>query len=177
MSRVLLHTCCGPCATRAIEVLQAEHEVTLFFSNSNISPVEEYERRLAAARRLADLTGTALVVDPYDHESWLQSVAGLEDEPEKGQRCEVCFRFNLTRAAAHARENGFDAFTTTLTTSPHKPVPVIFAIGETLGDFLPVAFRKGDGYMRSLELSREYGLYRQADCGCEFSRRDTSAAE
>ncbi len=170
MKRVLLHVCCAPCATHAIERLRAEHEVVLFFSNSNIHPPEEYERRLAAARSLAARLALPLVVDAYEHAAWRTAVAGLEAEPERGRRCEACFAFNLARAADYARLHGFDGFTTTLTISPHKSSATIFRVGASLGPFLAVDFKKADGFRRGLALSREYGLYRQAYCGCEFSR-------
>ncbi|MBN1556881.1 MAG: epoxyqueuosine reductase QueH [Lentisphaerae bacterium] len=171
MPRLLLHTCCGPCATACIERLRDGYALTLFFSNSNIAPRAEYDRRLAAARKLADLQGLPLVEDAYDHAAWRAAVQGLEDEPERGRRCEACFAFNLGRAARYAREHAFDGFTTTLTVSPHKAAPVIFSIGSRLGPFLATDFKKQDGFKRSLELTRRLGLYRQDYCGCEFSAR------
>ena len=169
--RILLHVCCAPCGTHSIEVLRRDWDVTLFFSNSNIAPEAEYQRRLATARELASTLGLPLVVDSYDHAAWLESVRGLEDEPEKGKRCAKCFEFNLGRAAAYARANGFDHFTTTLTISPHKSSPLIFGIGERLGGFLAVDFKKQDGFRQSVEASKRLGLYRQDYCGCEFSLR------
>jgi hypothetical protein len=175
--RILLHVCCAPCATHSIEKLGATYDVTLFFSNSNIHPRDEYETRLAQARKLADLTGCRLIEDAYDHAAWLAFIAGFEAEPEKGRRCLKCFEYNLARAAQCARRNGFDGFTTTLTISPHKRSPDIFRVGAGLGDFLAVDFKKRDGFRRSIELSRQYGLYRQAYCGCEFSRRTAPGDE
>jgi epoxyqueuosine reductase len=167
--RVLLHVCCAPCATHPVNVLSADHDVTLFFSNSNISPAAEFERRLCAARELAARMELPLLVDDYDHDLWLAEVSGLEKEPEKGKRCHVCFRFSLARTAAAAEAGGFDGFTTTLTVSPHKSSPVIFGIGEDFEEFKAVNFKKQDGFRESVRLSREYGLYRQGYCGCEFS--------
>ena len=168
---LLLHVCCGPCATHSVQALQREHHVTLFFSNSNIAPPAEYEKRLAAARRVAESCGTPLVEDAGDHAAWLECVRGLEQEPEKGRRCERCFEFNLSRAARYAAEHGFDRFTTTLTISPHKDAGQIFRIGAQLGPFLAVDLKKGGGFKRSADLSRDFGLYRQTYCGCEFSRK------
>ena len=170
-NRILLHVCCAPCCTHAIERLRAGYDVTLFFSNSNLFPPEEYAKRLQEADRLARICQCCLVEDSYDHDAWLAFVKGLEDEREGGKRCRKCFEFNLTRAAAYARGNGFAAFTTTLTISPHKRAADIFAIGQRLGDFLDVDFKKQDGFRRSVELSHEFGLYRQGYCGCEFSLR------
>jgi predicted adenine nucleotide alpha hydrolase (AANH) superfamily ATPase len=169
--RLLLHICCAPCATHAVRRLGEDYAVTGFFSNSNIAPREEYERRLDNARRLAALCGIPLLEDGYDHDAWRETVRGLEDEPERGRRCAACFRFNLARTAAYAAAHGFDRFTTTLTISPHKDSRAIFAIGRSLGPFLEVDLKKQDGFLKSRELSREYGLYRQDYCGCEFSAR------
>jgi predicted adenine nucleotide alpha hydrolase (AANH) superfamily ATPase len=169
---LLLHVCCGPCSTHVIEVLTRSHAVTLFFSNSNIWPEVEYRRRLADVRRVAGLMEVPLVEDAYDHDAWLACIEGFEQEPERGKRCEACFAFNLSRAGAYARDHGFIAFTTSLTVSPHKDSPTIFRLGEAAGDFLARDFKKQDGFKRSLELSRKFGLYRQDYCGCEFSRRN-----
>jgi len=168
---LLLHVCCGPCATAAVERLGAEYDVTLFFANSNIWPREEYDLRLAQARKLAGICGLPLVEDAYDHPAWLACVAGMEAEPEGGKRCERCFAFNLRRAAQYAEETGLDFFTTTLTISPHKRSATIFAAGSRLDRFLAVDLKKGNGFKRSVALSAAHELYRQAFCGCEFSRR------
>ena len=169
MKRILLHTCCGPCATHCVDVLRREWDVSLFFANSNIAPRDEYETRLAAARQLAERLGLPLFVDPYDHAAWLEEIRGMENEPEKGARCARCFAFNLRRTARHAGQNGFDAFTTTLTVSPHKDSASLFRVGEEWESFLAVNFKKADGFRHSLRLAAEYDLYRQDYCGCEFS--------
>jgi hypothetical protein len=171
LPRLLLHICCGPCAGQAVERFRADYAVTGFFSNSNLAPPEEYARRLAAARQLSRALSFPLVEDAYDHGAWLESVRGLEAEPERGRRCERCFAFNLGRAARHATAGGFDAFTTTLTTSPHKDSGVILRIGSEWERFLAADLKQGAGFRRSMALARELGLYRQRDCGCEFSRR------
>jgi predicted adenine nucleotide alpha hydrolase (AANH) superfamily ATPase len=168
--RVLLHVCCAPCATHCIRVLRESHDVTLFFSNSNIDPPDEYLKRLAEARNLASRTGLALIEDAYDHALWLERVRGMEHEPERGARCLACFAFSLERTARSAREHGLALFTTTLSVSPHKDSAAIFRVGQALGPFLAADFKKQDGFRRSVELSRQMGLYRQGYCGCEFSR-------
>jgi len=169
--RILLHICCGPCGSAALERLCRQGEVTLFFSNGNLFPEAEYERRLGAVRTLAAVCGIRLVADRYDHGAWRDWVAGLEHEPERGKRCRRCFEFSLRRAAAYATAHGFTALTTTLTISPHKDSQTIFAAGRaaTGERFLDIDFKQEDGFRRSLELSRQYGLYRQDYCGCEFS--------
>lgn len=169
---LLLHVCCGPCATHSIEVLKQEYAVTLFFSNSNISPRSEYDRRLGEARRVAELCSVPMVEDEYDHGRWLAHISGLEQEPERGRRCEKCFGYSLGQASYYAEAKGFDLLTTTLTISPHKDSRTIFDVGRRVGPFLAVDLKKQDGFKRSLELSRAYGLYRQEYCGCEFSRHD-----
>ena len=119
---VLLHACCGPCASACEPQLKEEgHDVVLFFSNCNIDTRAEFEKRLAEVRKLAAADGVAVVADDYDHADWLEQVAkGFEREPEKGARCARCFRYSLARAAAWAAAHGFDAFTTSLTVSPHS---------------------------------------------------------
>jgi Uncharacterized protein conserved in bacteria len=173
--RVLLHSCCGPCASHCLLALRdAGHEPVLFFSNSNIAPSEEFERRLAALRQLADATAAEVVVDPPDHARWLEEVAaGYEDCREGGARCARCFRFSLRRAAESLDRLGAEAFTTSLTVSPHKRSASVFEAGREVGGdrFLPVDFKKRDGFLHSIKLAEQYGLYRQNYCGCEFSVR------
>lgn len=172
---VLLHTCCAPCASHCALALREEgHEVTLFYSNANIAPQEEWQRRLDALQTLAHHYALPLLVDTPLHRDWLQNVAaGFEQEPERGTRCERCFRYSLTRSYEAAIEKGFDAFTTSLTVSPHKPSALIFNVGKTVSEahFLAIDFKKHNGFKHSLELSAQLGLYRQSYCGCEFSVR------
>jgi predicted adenine nucleotide alpha hydrolase (AANH) superfamily ATPase len=167
--RLLLHVCCAPCSTASIERLREKYDVTGFFSNSNIAPEPEYWRRLAEAERFAKEMAIPFVVDAYNHEDWLECIKGYEGEPEGGARCERCFAFSLSHAAAYAREHGFDFYTTTLSISPHKSSTTIFRVGREMGPFLDIDLKKQDGFHRSLELSREHDLYRQNYCGCEFS--------
>ena len=161
--------------------------MVLFFSNSNIDTREEFDRRLAALRQLAAADGVEVVVDEYDHAGWLEQVAwGHEGEPERGARCARCFRYSLARAARYAAEHGLEAFASSLTVSPHKVSPMVFAAGKDAAwaastadcggasahapDFLEVDFKKRDGFLASLRRSAELGLYRQNYCGCEFSK-------
>ena len=178
MDRVLLHTCCGPCASACVPRLkESGREVAMFFSNSNIDTHEEYCRRLAAARTLAAAEGVELVEDAYNHDDWLRNVAdGFEDEPERGRRCERCYRYNLARTAKMAAERGFGEFTTSLTVSPHKPSAKIFAASDEPG-FLRMDFKKREGFKLSVKRSEELGLYRQPYCGCEFSKREMEARD
>jgi predicted adenine nucleotide alpha hydrolase (AANH) superfamily ATPase len=168
---VLLHVCCAPCSTAVIERLAREgYDLTLLFSNSNIHPVEEYEKRLGEARRFAEMQELELLEDAYDHSAWLDHIKGYEKEPERGARCLKCFEYNLGKTASRAQEAGLGLFTTTLTVSRHKSSLDIFRIGSRFPGFLAMDFKKQDGYNRSLQISRGLSLYRQDYCGCEFSR-------
>ncbi|MCP3967149.1 MAG: epoxyqueuosine reductase QueH [Lentisphaerae bacterium] len=170
--KILLHVCCAPCATSCVErLLENRRHVVLFYSNSNIDTHEEYDKRLQYIRQLALTFKVPLLIDPYDHDEWLQRIAGLEDEPEKGPRCVKCFDYSLKQTAAKALETGIEAFTTTLSVSPHKKSQVIFNVGQRYHGFENWNFKKLDGFKRSLELSKQLDLYRQAYCGCEFSKR------
>ena len=156
---------------------EMDREVTMLFANSNIDTRAEFEKRLREAEKLAAVDGVKIVALPYDHEDWLREVAaGYEHEPEKGARCTRCFRYNLSRAAEYAKAHGYDEFTTSLTVSPHKDSKVIFEVSRNLiphppsPEFLPVDFKKREGFKLSTQRTRELGLYRQSYCGCEFSK-------
>ena len=177
MGRTLLHVCCGPCASACVPALKgAGDDVALLFANSNIDTREEFEKRLGEAEKLASAEGVPIVALPYDHGEWLREVAdGYEHEPEKGERCARCFRYNLGKAAEYAGAHGFDAFTTSLTVSPHKVSPMVFAAAEEAAaahnsSFAPWDFKRHGGYGRSVRRAVELGLYRQSYCGCEFSK-------
>ena len=176
--RVLLHTCCGPCASACVPRLVEEgHDVTLFFSNCNIDTADEFEMRREAAAKLADHDGVPLVVDDYDHAAWLgEAASGYENEPERGARCARCFRFSLARTARYAAEHGYDAFATSLTVSPHKVSKMVFAASDD-PRFLHADFKKKEGFKLSVRRAAELGLYRQSYCGCEFSKARTPHSE
>lgn len=177
--RLLLHACCAPCSSAVLEQLTEHFEITILYYNPNIWPPQEYRRRadelqrfLAAAKPL----GVTLVEDVYDPQEFYTAVKGLEDAPEKGARCAVCYRLRMERAARYAKEHGYEWFATTLSISPKKDAALVNAIGRALEaqygvKHLPNDFKKRNGYRRSLALSEEYGLYRQDYCGCEFSAR------
>jgi len=173
--KVLLHTCCAPCASHcALALRDAGHDVTLYFSNANLAPEAEWQKRLDAVRILATHDAFPLIVDATSHADWLINVAtGREQEPERGARCDSCFRYSLSRTYEAALEKKFDAFTTSLTVSPHKLSERIFKIGMEISEatFLAIDFKKHDGFKHSLTRSIELGLYRQSYCGCEFSVR------
>lgn len=177
--RLLLHACCGPCSTAVLERLGRAFSVTLYYYNPNTFPREEYLRRLEALEtvRLARPEAPELVTADYDHGEFLTAAAGMEALPEGGARCTACWELRLRRTAELAAGRGFEFFGSTLTLGPTKDARRINAIGKALeAEFgvrwLRADFKKGGGYARSLELSRELALYRQNYCGCEFARRD-----
>lgn len=176
--RVLLHSCCAPCSSAVLETLTAHFEVTVFFYNPNIFPREEYEKRLYYQRLLLEkmpcCANVELILGPYEEARFLDAARGMEREPEGGARCSACFALRLGETARLAKEKAFDYFCSTLTVSPHKNAEMINGIGSALASecgvpWLPSDFKKREGYKRSIELSRIYGLYRQDFCGCLFS--------
>ncbi len=170
MKKILVHMCCAPCASYSGKKLMLEgYEVILFFSNSNIFPEDEYTRRLEAGKKLSGIYKTELLEDDYRHDLWLKAVYGYEDEPEKGKRCKKCFEYNLKRTSDAADKLNIPYFTTTLTISPHKKSKDIFRAGSRFKKYLPFDFKKENGFLKSMEFSKKYSLYRQNYCGCEFS--------
>jgi len=167
---LLLHCCCGPCSTSSIERLfSLGYSPTLYYANSNIYPVSEWEKRYESLKKVSSYFNIPVSRKEYDHDSWLQDIKGFEGELEGGARCALCFEHNLQEAASKAVEMGFDYFTTTLSVSPHKKSITIFSIGKEKKGFVPIDFKKKGGFQRSIELSKELDLYRQKYCGCEFS--------
>lgn len=173
--RILLHACCAPCASHCVETLrQLGHEVTLFYSNSNIAPHEEFLKRLDAVKHLAACMEIPVIIDERMHDRWLaEAAAGFEEEKECGLRCERCFAFSLRRTHEAMSTRGFEGFTTSLSVSPHKSAPTLFKVGRMIDPrrFLAIDFKKDNGFQHSIELSKRLGLYRQNYCGCEFSMR------
>lgn len=178
--RILLHSCCGPCSSSVIELLNAHFDVTVLWYNPNLWPEEEYEKRLETQKQLiaclADDVGAhaELMVLPWRSEDYFSRIKGLEYEPEEGKRCLECFRIRLDETARVAAQYGFDWFCTTLTVSSRKDAVAINAIGRAAAEkynvkWLPSEFRKREGNHRSIILSEKYGLYRQEYCGCVFS--------
>lgn len=176
---LLLHACCAPCSSAVLEYLSRFFAITLLYYNPNIAPYEEYEKREAELRRLVRemdvVHSVQLLPCSYDGQAYCQAVEGLEGEPEGGKRCTACFRLRLEYTARQAAKLHFDYFTTTLSISPLKNARLLNQLGEEMGEkygvaHLPSDFKKKDGYKRSVELSKVYGLYRQDYCGCVFSK-------
>ncbi len=183
--RLLLHACCAPCASVCLERLTDSFDVTVFFFNPNITDGAEFEKRESEMRRFLSeapfCRGVNLVTVPFDPQPFWDISRTRENDPERGGRCLLCYALRLRTTAETAKQGGFDFFTTTLTLSPLKDSQVLNEIGgriaaETGVPYLFSDFGKRNGYVRSLELSRQYGLYRQNYCGCVFSRRETSSA-
>jgi predicted adenine nucleotide alpha hydrolase (AANH) superfamily ATPase len=184
--KLLLHSCCAPCSSYVLEYLSQYFDITVFYYNPNIYPPEEYAHRVDELQRLIremPMTHPVRFVERgYDPQEFYDAVRGLESVPEGGERCFACYRLRLERTAQLAAELGADYFTTTLSISPYKNSAKLNEIAEELGSVyslaaLPSDFKKRNGYKRSIELSHEYGLYRQDYCGCVFSKREREAAD
>ena len=172
---LLLHACCAPCASYPLEYLASTFDITLLYYNPNITEKEEYEKRLAELRRLSHEFGFNVIDGGYDDNVFFERSKGLEKEPERGLRCKECFTLRLQKTKEIASDS-YDYFATTLTLSPLKDANLINAIGISLQEegkakYLPTDFKKKGGYLRSIELSKKYDLYRQNYCGCVFSKR------
>lgn len=198
LPKLLLHACCAPCSTHCLEVLAAYFDITVYFYNPNIDEFEEYKKRLEELERLkkeADFAKNIKIVDgSFEPDLFYEMAKGREDLPERGLRCYDCYELRLRKTAEYALKEGFDYFSTTLSISPYKNAQWLNEIGIKLENemmqeyeqkncegikkypiFLFSDFKKKNGYKRSIELSEEYGLYRQDYCGCIFSKRDRDA--
>lgn len=179
--RLLLQTCCAPCSSYVFEYIARAFDITAFFYNPNIAPEAEFDFRMAELRRFLDEaghTGTPIDCPAYDPREFFDAVRGMENLPEGGERCRVCYELRLRRTAEAARDGGFDFFTTTLSISPYKNAAWLNEIGIRLGEevgvpYLRSDFKKKNGYKRSIELSAQYDLYRQDYCGCVYSKLES----
>lgn len=178
--RLFLHACCAPCSSYVLEYLTRYFSITLFYYNPNITPEAEYQKRVEELKRLVKAAGhsehVTFLEGDYDPAVFFEMAKGMEDLPERGERCRHCYELRMREAARLAAECGADYFTTTLSISPHKNAVWINEIGEALSEefgvaHLPSDFKKRSGYLRSIELSKEYDLYRQDYCGCIFSKK------
>ncbi len=178
---LLLHSCCAPCSSYVLEYLSRYFYITVFYYNPNIYPPEEYDTRVKEQKRLVSQMPVLLPVQvaegAYEPELFFETVRGMEQLPEGGERCFRCYELRMRKAAEYAADHGFDYFTTTLTISPLKNAGKLNEIGLKLAEetgvpYLVSDFKKKNGYKRSIELSAEYELYRQNYCGCVYSRRE-----
>lgn len=179
--RLLLHSCCAPCSSYVLDYLSRHFAITVLYYNPNISPASEFELRakeqMRLIREMAPQNPVECVVGHYDPTEFAAIAKGHEQDPEGGERCTACFRLRLEETAKLAKEGGFDYFTTTLSISPLKDAERLNRIGGELAEqygipYLFSDFKKREGYKRSIQLSADYGLYRQDYCGCAFSKRD-----
>ena len=174
--KLLLHSCCGPCSTSVIQRLMPDYDITVYYFNPNIYPNEEYIKRQNEQERFIKehTTGINLIKCEWQNELYENKIKGLEFCKEGGDRCTQCFILRLEQTAKKCKELGYDIFATTLSVSPHKNAKLINEIGLQLEQkygvkYLVSDFKKQDGYLNSIKLSKEYGLYRQNYCGCKYS--------
>ena len=181
--KLLIHSCCAPCSSYVMEYLSHYFEITIYYFNPNIYPEQEYIRRVEEQQRLIEEMNLSskvhFIQGDFNPNTFYEAVNGMEQEPEGGDRCFICYELRLREAAVLASKLGFDYFTTTLSISPHKNAQKLNEIGNSLSkeygvEYLPSDFKKKNGYKRSIELSKEYNLYRQDYCGCVYSFRNRS---
>jgi len=174
--KLLFHTCCAPCSGFLVRYFSVDYQVAIYFDNSNIYPKAEYQKRLQEAKRYFEKQKISFIAVEYNHNDWLKFISGLENEPERGKRCEKCYLYRLENTARYAKENNYDIFASTLAISPHKNANKLNEIGEALSEkhgveFLAGDWKKQDGFKKAMELSHQEGFYHQNYCGCEFSIR------
>ena len=180
--KLFLHACCAPCSSHCLKVLKDYFDITIFFSNDNIYPFEEYEKRLEEIIKFAKAYNNINVIENgYNHDDFLKSINGKENLGERSIRCYECYKLRMEKTIILAKELGFDYYTTTLSLSPYKNSNWINEIGYELENkyglkYLYSNFKKEEGYRDSIALSEEFGLYRQDYCGCEYSKRERNEA-
>lgn len=180
MKRLLLHSCCAPCSSSVLERLGEEYHITVYYYNPNIDTPLEFMRRKEEFEKLQKLPlkyGFDIIEEEYNPEEYDQAVKGLEKLGEGSRRCYECYKLRMIKTAKYAKENGFDIFATTLSVSPYKKSVWVSEIGRELGqeygvEYLDENFKKQDGYKRSIDLSKEFDLYRQDYCGCKYSKNE-----
>ena len=176
-NKLMLHACCAICSGYPISMLKdMGYSLVTYFYNPNIYPEDEYNKRLEAEKILCDKYGIELIEGEYVPEDFYACARGLENEPEKGKRCDKCFELRLRRTAQIAKENGINSFTTSMVISPHKNFQKLSEIGEKIAqefglNYFAIDFKKKDGFLKTNKISKELGLYRQNYCGCKFSMR------
>lgn len=176
--RLLLHTCCATCGSWIPDELSMRYQVDLFYFNPNIHPQAEYYRRLNEIKKVADILNLKVIDFPFDPQPWFQAVKGFEAQPEGGARCPLCFEHRLRRTAEYAKQHGYEAFATTLTSGRQKKAEIINPIGEKLAqeydiEFLSRDFKKHGGSDQAMFCSDDYGVVRQNYCGCVFSLKES----
>ena len=173
MKEILLHICCGVCASSVVQTLRKDRYKPLgFFYNPNIHPEQEYQQRLRVAEKVAQILGFELIKGAYNQDDWFKLTRGLENEPEGAKRCSACFKMRLAQAQAKAAQMSIAKFTTTLTISPHKNTTTINDIGRAMNPsgFFACDFKRQDGFQLAIEFAKRYNLYQQNYCGCVYSK-------
>mgnify|MGYP003571282900 CR=1 FL=1 len=174
-NKILLHACCGICSGYPIKLLKdMGYSPIVYFCNPNLDTYEEFERRLNAQKIICMYHWVDLIVEKYNHDVFLEYVKGLEQEPERGIRCDRCIELRLKETVKKALQMGIDKYTTSLVISPHKNFQKISQIGKNIStdvEFIAIDFKKKDGYLKTNTLSKDLGIYRQNYCGCEFAKR------
>ncbi len=174
-NKILIHACCGICSGYPISLLRdMGYEPVVYFCNPNLDTEEEFQKRLEAQKIVCMYHWVDLNVEEYNHEDFLRAAKGLESEPERGKRCDECIKLRLKMTAEKAKELGINKITTSLVISPHKNFEKITKIGLEVSDdieYIAIDFKKKDGFLKTNNLSKELGIYRQNYCGCEFSKR------
>lgn len=180
--KLLLHACCAPCSSYVLEYLEEQYDITVFYYNPNITEKEEYIKRVNEINRFVSeapfAANVKIIEGEYEPYMFFEISKGLENEPERGKRCYKCYELRMDKTARFAKENCYDVFTTTLSISPHKNAKWLNEIGMRLSEkyqvpYLYSDFKKKNGYTRSIQLSKEYNLYRQDYCGCVFSKEES----
>lgn len=174
-NKILIHACCGICSGYPISMLkEMGYEPVVYFCNPNLDTKEEFDKRLEAQKIVCMYHWVDLVVEEYKHQDFLLAAKGLENEPERGLRCDKCIELRLKKTAQKAKELGISKFTTSLVISPHKNFEKITKIAKTVAqdlEYIAIDFKKKDGFLKTNKLSKELGIYRQNYCGCEFTKR------
>lgn len=174
--KLLLHSCCAPCSGYLVSELTDNFKVTVYYNNPNIFPAEEYQIRKNEVQKFFTGSGVKFVEEKYDHYNWLKIAKGLEDEPERGKRCILCYHLRLLAAAQYAKDHNYDLFASTLAISPHKDARVLSNLGRAIAKKIGLGFidedwKKKDRFKKALEFSQAQNFYQQNYCGCEFSKR------
>jgi len=177
--KLLFHVCCAPCSGFLASELLKDFALTVYYDNSNIWPESEFLKRAKEAAEFFNQENIKFILADWQHEQWRVKVQGLEQEPERGKRCFLCYQYRLEKTARFAKSNGFEYFATSLIISPHKDAKIIIDLGRELArkyglQFLAEDFKKNDGCQKANAFSRAKNFYRQNYCGCEFSMRQKS---
>lgn len=173
-SQLLFHICCAPCSGLLFQQLKDDYDISVYFDNPGIWPLEEFYKRAQEAEKFFLTEGVKFILADWNHDQWLKLISGLENEPEKGKRCKLCYYYRLEQTAQYAISNNFNCFTTSLSFSPYKDQRIILNLGRALGKkyklkFIDIDFRIDNNWQKACIFSKKQGFYRQKYCGCEFS--------